>query len=64
MEQDRETPAEVKERISRMLTFISTLSEWFDQVKVLPKNTLVTLMKMGASISKFIPGKAAGKKKR
>ncbi|MGI9304762.1 MAG: GbsR/MarR family transcriptional regulator, partial [Gammaproteobacteria bacterium] len=64
MENDSETPAEVKERIGRMLTFIATLSDWFEQVKGLPKNTLVTLMKMGAGISRFIPGKSTVGKKR
>ncbi|TQV78939.1 MarR family transcriptional regulator [Exilibacterium tricleocarpae] len=57
MEEDRETPAEVKEKMSAMLTFVATLSDWFDQVKALPKSTLVALMKMGAKVAKFIPGK-------
>ncbi len=57
MESDRETPAQVKEKIQSMLTFVSTLSEWFDQVKSLPKSTLVKLMKMGATIVKFAPGR-------
>src|SRR5215510_2980031 len=43
LENDRETPAEVKSRIGEMLTFIATLAEWFDQVKALPKPTLVAL---------------------
>jgi hypothetical protein len=38
-----------------MLTFVSTLTEWFDQVKALPKPTLVALMKMGAKIAQLIP---------
>ncbi len=58
MKEDTETPAAVKEKIQDMLTFVSTLSDWFEQVKNLPKTTLVTLMKMGAKIAKFIPGKA------
>ena len=65
MENDDETPDDVKERIAAMLTFVSTLSNWFDQMKGLPKNMLVNLMTMGAGISKFIPGKrAVGKKRR
>jgi hypothetical protein len=54
-ESDRETPNEVKARIEQMLTFVSTLTEWFDQVKALPKPTLVALMKMGAKIAQLIP---------
>ena len=52
---DRETPTEVKARIEQMLTFISTLTEWFDQIKTLPKATLVALMKMGARIAQLVP---------
>jgi DNA-binding transcriptional regulator GbsR (MarR family) len=57
MESDNETPKQVKDKIQSMLTFVSTLSEWFDQVKSLPKSTLVKLMKMGATVVKFAPGR-------
>lgn len=57
MEQDKQTPDEVKQRIERMLDFVSTLSGWFDQVKTLPRTTLVAFMKMGAKIAKLLPGK-------
>lgn len=57
MEQDQETPKEVKQKIESMLTFVTTLTEWFDQVSHLPKSTLVSLMKMGAKVVKFIPGR-------
>jgi DNA-binding transcriptional regulator GbsR (MarR family) len=52
---DKETPPEVKARIDEMLTFISTLTEWFDQVKTLPRSTLFALMKMGARIAQLVP---------
>jgi DNA-binding transcriptional regulator GbsR (MarR family) len=52
---DKETPVEVKAKIEQMLTFISTLTEWFDQVKMLPKATLVALMRMGAKIAQIVP---------
>ncbi|HEX8580592.1 MAG TPA: GbsR/MarR family transcriptional regulator [Allosphingosinicella sp.] len=57
--QDPKAPAHVRERITRMHEFISTLSTWYDQVRGLPKPTLVTLMKLGAKVARFIPG--AGK---
>ena len=63
MEDDRQTPSEVKMRMETMLTFVSTLADWFDQVKLLPKATLVTLMKMGAAVGKFVPKKSGKKKK-
>ena len=57
MQDDQETPKAVQEKISAMLQFITTLTDWFEQVRVLPKTTLIALMKMGAAIVKFIPGK-------
>lgn len=62
MDGDTNTPDEVKEKISSMLTFVSTLTDWFDQVKNLPKSTLVTLMKMGGTIVKFLPSKGGRRK--
>lgn len=55
MENDKDTPAEVKEKIQTTLTFISTLTDWYEKVSKLPKSTLITLMKMGAKIAKLIP---------
>lgn len=54
LESDKETPAAVKEKISAMLTFVSTLADWFDQVRSLPKPTLVSLMKMGGKVDNFV----------
>jgi len=52
----RDVPEHVRERIGRMHDFISTLTNWYDQVRRLPKPTLITLMKLGAKIAQFIPG--------
>ena len=52
---DKKAPAHVRERITRMHEFISTLTNWYDQVRTLPKPTLVTLMKLGSKVAKFIP---------
>lgn len=62
MDGDTKTPDDVKAKISSMLTFVSTLTDWFDQVKNLPKPTLVTLMKMGGTIAKFLPSKGGRRK--
>lgn len=53
---DDTAPPHLRERIGRMHDFIGTLGGWYDQVRVLPKPTLVTLMKMGAKVARFIPG--------
>lgn len=56
LSKDDGAPAHVRERITRMHEFISTLGNWYDQVRNLPKPTLVTLMKLGAKVARFIPG--------
>jgi DNA-binding transcriptional regulator GbsR (MarR family) len=50
-------PAHVRERIGRMHEFLGTLSGWYEQVRGLPKPTLVALMKLGGKVARFIPGK-------
>jgi DNA-binding transcriptional regulator GbsR (MarR family) len=52
----KDVPEHVRYRIARMHEFISTLTNWYDQVRRLPKPTLVTLMKLGAKVAQFIPG--------
>jgi DNA-binding transcriptional regulator GbsR (MarR family) len=59
LEKDDSAPPHVRERITRMHEFISTLGNWYEQVRRLPKPTLVTLMKLGGKVARFIPG--AGK---
>jgi len=51
---DKSAPAHVRERITRMHDFISNLGNWYDQVRKLPKATLVTLMKLGGRIARFV----------
>lgn len=56
LKQDRDTPPHVRERIERMHEFIGTLGNWYDQVRKLPKSTLIGLMKLGAKVARFLPG--------
>lgn len=56
LKQDETAPPQVRERITRMHEFISTLGTWYEQVRRLPKPTLITLMKLGAKVARFIPG--------
>lgn len=55
---DDSAPAHVRQRVARMHEFVTTLGGWYDQVRVLPKPTLVSLMKLGGKIAKFLPGKS------
>ena len=56
LKDDKSAPPQVRERVTRMHEFLSTLGGWYDQVRVLPKPTLVTLMKLGGKVARFIPG--------
>ena len=53
---DQSAPPQVRERITRMHEFISTLGDWYEQVRRLPKPTLITLMKLGSKVARLIPG--------
>jgi len=55
LKDDTTAPAQVRERVVRMHEFIGTLGTWYEQVRVLPKPTLVTLMKLGSKVARFIP---------
>jgi len=58
LKEDSSAPPELRERITRMHEFISTLGTWYEQVRSLPKPTLVALMKLGGKVARFIPGAA------
>lgn len=49
-----ELPPHVRERIERMHEFIGTLGNWYEQVRALPKPTLVALMKLGGKVARFV----------
>lgn len=55
MAADKTVPSYMRDRVVRMHEFISTLTNWYDQVRTLPKATLVTLMKLGGRVAKLIP---------
>jgi DNA-binding transcriptional regulator GbsR (MarR family) len=54
LSRDASAPPQVRERIVRMHEFISTLGNWYEQVRGLPKPTLVTLMKLGGKVARFV----------
>jgi len=53
---DETAPAQLRERVTRTHEFITTLGDWYEQVRRLPKPTLVTLMKLGGKVARLIPG--------
>lgn len=54
---DESAAPQVRERVTRMHEFISTLATWYEQVRGLPKSTLITLMKLGGKVARFVSSK-------
>ncbi|HVF18328.1 MAG TPA: MarR family transcriptional regulator [Steroidobacteraceae bacterium] len=52
--QDTETPAEVKERLNSMLEFLEEMTGWYDQIRDMPRPTLLKLMRMGSRVAKVV----------
>ena len=46
-----------KERLDDMLAFVTTMGTWHDEMIRLPKSTLMTLIKMGSKVTRFLPGR-------
>ncbi|MWV28816.1 MarR family transcriptional regulator [Erythrobacter sp. GH3-10] len=57
LEGRKDVPPHIAERIGRMHTFMGTLTGWFDDVRKLPKGTLITLMNLGGKVARFIPAR-------
>lgn len=55
LEGRKDVPPHIRERIGRMHEFMGTLTGWFDDVRRLPKGTLVALMKLGGKVARFVP---------
>jgi DNA-binding transcriptional regulator GbsR (MarR family) len=51
---DDETPEDVKERITTMLEFLEEMTGWYEQVRSMPRPTLLKLMRMGARVAKVV----------
>lgn len=52
--EDKEIDPEVRKRIQTTLEFVESMTSWYDQVKRIPKPTLVALVKLGDKIVRFI----------
>ncbi|HEY6641729.1 GbsR/MarR family transcriptional regulator [Povalibacter sp.] len=51
---DTETPDQVKERIATMLEFLEEMTGWYDQIRGMPRPTLLKLMRMGTKVAKIV----------
>lgn len=53
-EHDPAVSAVARQRLKNMLDFVSTMSRWHDEMLQVPKSTLMTLIKMGAKVTRFL----------
>jgi len=54
MDNDKETPKEINDRMAHMLEFMQTMSDWYDQMQTVPKPVLIKLMKLGSKVTGFL----------
>ena len=54
VEAESETDEVTKQRIRNMLKFVTTTSNWYEQIQQVPTSTLQKLMKLGSGITKFL----------
>jgi DNA-binding transcriptional regulator GbsR (MarR family) len=52
---DPTAPTHVRERIGALHGFMREMGGWYAEVRALPRSTLVTLMRLGGRIARFIP---------
>jgi DNA-binding transcriptional regulator GbsR (MarR family) len=51
---DKETPEDVKQRITDVMEFMETISTWYEQMRQVPRPALVKLFKLGSKITNLI----------
>lgn len=54
-EADPKVDAVARERLKAMLEFTTTMTGWYDQMVMVPRPTLMALIRLGAKIIKLIP---------
>jgi DNA-binding transcriptional regulator GbsR (MarR family) len=58
-ERDSSVSPVARQRLKAMLDFVSTMSRWHDEMMQVPKSTLMTFIKMGAKVTRFLGKKKA-----
>ncbi len=51
---EKQTDPHVKQQIGNMLTFVDQMSDWYEDVKKVPNETLMKMVKMGSKIIRLI----------
>lgn len=63
-EKDRTTEPETLQRIEQMHDFMQALADWYEEIRELPRSTVLSLVKMGAKVARVAGGKGGKKKKK
>lgn len=63
-EKDRTTEPETLQRIEQMHDFVQALADWYEEIRELPRSTVLSLVKMGAKVARVASGKSGKKKKK
>ena len=53
-ERDPKISPVARQRLKDMLDFVTTMSRWHDEMLRVPKSTLMTLIKMGSRVTRFL----------
>lgn len=56
LENDKQTPKEVKERIYSILEFTDEVSRWYDKIKIMERPTILKIIRLGSKLSKVVNG--------
>jgi DNA-binding transcriptional regulator GbsR (MarR family) len=59
-ERDTKISPVARQRLKDMLDFVTTMSRWHDEMLQVPKSTLMTMIKMGSRVTRFL-GKGSRK---
>ncbi len=51
---DHEVTPEQRAQIDELVGFMETMTRWYDDIRTVPKEKLLRLMKLGAKVAKFI----------
>jgi DNA-binding transcriptional regulator GbsR (MarR family) len=58
---DKTAPEHIRQRIGALHDFLAEMNGWYAEVRALPRSTLLTLMRLGGRIARFIPTSRAKK---
>ena len=55
---DPKTPAHVRQKLKSTLSFLEMLNHWYEEMKVLPHPLMLSVLRMGGRIQRFLKSEA------